>query len=161
LQLKGAEAEIFERFAAAKTLFEDMKELLEKHYQAAHDLLWRKLVQSWHQGQTRPVASRILVPNGRAAGLTQLRETLSCEVPEGQPLVDVLQEAGFPRDRAETIATAEYVQETEVGLRSWAKLAKANADLAAKIQRLLQDGLTPEEQQEAFVQTVTSKVKKG
>jgi serine/threonine protein kinase len=161
LRLQGAEAEAFERFAAAKALFDDIKTLLEKHHEAVHDLLWRKVVQTWHGDRARPVNSRILTPNGRATGLTQIKETLNCEVPEGQPLVAILEQFGFPKERAESIAAAEYVQETEVGLKPWSKLAKSNPDLAAKVQQLLQQGLTPEEQQEVFVQTVMGRVKKG
>jgi serine/threonine protein kinase len=161
LHLKGSEAEIFERYAAAKALYEDVKEQLERHQQAVQDLLWRKLLQSWHQERSRPANSRVAIPNSRAAGLVQIRESSTCELPEGQPLAAVLQQAGFSKERAEAIAASEYCEETELGMKPWKTLAKSQPDLAAKIQQLLEKGLTAEEKQEAIVQSVTGKVKKG
>ncbi|HXG10562.1 MAG TPA: serine/threonine-protein kinase, partial [Gemmataceae bacterium] len=161
LQLDAGEAETFERFAAARAIYEEAKAGLDHYREAAQEMLWRKILQLWAQGGGKPDNQQIKVPGGRAAGQVQIKEVLKMDLPDDQSIQTVLLNAGFSQECVERIVQSEVTAETEVMLRSPAELAKTNPELAAKVRKVLQEALTPAEQEEAFVKTVTVKVKKG
>jgi serine/threonine protein kinase len=161
LQLNETEARTFERFAAAKTIQEEARDEMDRQKEAAQEMLWRKMLQLWHKERAKPENPTIKVPGGHATGVAQIKEVLKVDLPADSDLTSALLAAGFSRECAERVASSEVQAETELALRSPSELARSNPELLAKIKGVLQQHLTPAEQEEAFVKTVTSKVRKG
>jgi hypothetical protein len=161
LQLEGAAAELYEGFAAWKALAEEAGAEAEKQKQAVHRLLWRQVVQLWYRQGARPEGARVTAAGGQATGLAQVRDVVKLDLPPGQDLAGVLRTAGVSADGAARIAAAEVVEETDLTLRPAAELAKNNPALLAKIVAVLQEALTPAEQQEALTTVAAGRLKKG
>jgi hypothetical protein len=161
LHLEGAEAELYERFAAWKALAEEAGAEAEKQKQAVQRLLWRKVVGLWFRQGARPEGPRISAAGGQATGLAQIRDVVKPDVPPGQDLVSALRAAGVSGACAERLAAAEVAEETDLTLRPAAELARTNPALLARIVHVLQQALTPAEQQEALVPVAAGRLKKG
>jgi hypothetical protein len=119
------------------------------------------VVQLWYRQGTRPEGARITAAGGQATGLAQVRDVVKLDLPPGQDLAGVLRAAGVSADGAARLAAAEAAEDTERTLRPAAELARTNPALLAKIVHILQDALTPAEQQEALTAVGAGKLKKG
>lgn len=160
LKLTEDEAKVFEHYAAAKAICEEAKEELDRHKDAAQELLWRKMLQLWVANKAKPENQVVKVSNGRVTGQVQIKETMKLDLPEDQDLRSTLLSAGFSRESVDRITRGEVEMEEETSLRTPSDLKK-KPDLLEKIIKLLRKHLTPDEQAEAFKTTTEGVVKEG
>jgi hypothetical protein len=160
LHLEGAEAELYERFAAWKALAEEAGAEAEKHKQAVQRLLWRKVVHLWYR-QGAPEGPRITAAGGQATGLAQVRDVVKLDLPPGQDLVSALRAAGVSAGAADRVAAEDVVEEADLVPRPAAELARTNPALLARVVQVLREALTPAEQQEALAPVAAGRLKKG
>jgi hypothetical protein len=161
LHLEGAEAELYERFAAWKALAEGAGAEAEKQKQAVQRLLWRKVVHLWYQQGARPEGPPVTAAGGQATGLAQVRDVVKLDLPPGQDLVGALRAAGVSAAAAERIVAEDVVEETDLVPRPASELARTNPALLAKVVQILREALTPAEQQEALAPVAAGRLKKG